>query len=125
MKALSARDPEGEDDPLVDPTLTERQFWRISVALEACGAAWRELEGHLMDPNNSTTILLQELASTREIMTASALQSVRPTPTKPLPTAQHILTSLLPRLVPTFLTTNSATASSPPSRPTPGTTTAL
>ncbi|CZR41645.1 uncharacterized protein FPRO_11234 [Fusarium proliferatum ET1] len=65
----------GEDDPLVDPTLTERQFWRIHVALEACGAAWRELEGHLMDPNNSTTIFLQELASTREIMTASALQS--------------------------------------------------
>ncbi|KAF5709174.1 hypothetical protein FGLOB1_6040 [Fusarium globosum] len=74
--ALSARDPEGEDHPLVDPILTGRQFWRLNVALEACGAAWRELEGHLMDPNNSTMILLQELTSTREIMTVSALQSL-------------------------------------------------
>ncbi|RBA13188.1 hypothetical protein FPRO05_13615 [Fusarium proliferatum] len=56
VKALSARDPEGEEDPLVDPTLTGRQFWRLNVALEAFGAAW-------------------QLASTREIMTVSALQS--------------------------------------------------
>ncbi|KAF4429667.1 hypothetical protein FACUT_9076 [Fusarium acutatum] len=76
VKALSARDPEGEDHPLVEPLLTGRQFWRLNVALEECGAAWRELEEHLMDPNNSTMILLQDLASTREIMTVSALKSL-------------------------------------------------
>ncbi|KAF5702766.1 hypothetical protein FMUND_13321 [Fusarium mundagurra] len=76
VKALSARDPEGEDDTAVEPHLTERQLWRLSVALDDCGAAWRELEGHLMDPNNFAIVALQDLASTREITTVSALQSL-------------------------------------------------
>ncbi|KAF5593528.1 hypothetical protein FPCIR_5227 [Fusarium pseudocircinatum] len=76
VKALAARDPVGESYPIVEqPHLTERQLWRFSVALDDCGAAWRELEGHLMDPNNFAIVALQDLASTREIMTVSALQS--------------------------------------------------
>ncbi|KAF4946667.1 hypothetical protein FGADI_11015 [Fusarium gaditjirri] len=73
VKGLADRDPCGE--PTVRPHLTGRQLWRLHLALEACGAAWRELERHLMDPNNFAIVALQDLASSREISTLCALQS--------------------------------------------------
>ncbi|CVK97786.1 uncharacterized protein FPRN_10814 [Fusarium proliferatum] len=74
VKDLSDRDPGGGMDP-IEPHLTKRQLWRLNVALEACGNAWRELEGHLKDPNNFAILALQELTSAREIATLSALRS--------------------------------------------------
>lgn len=124
MKDLSDRDPGGGMDP-IEPHLTKRQRWRLNVALEACGNAWRELEGHLKDPNNFAILALQELTSAREIATLSALRSVSIPPAESLPTAQHILTSLLASLVPTSPLTSSATASPLHSRPTLATTTVL
>ncbi|KAF4497952.1 hypothetical protein FAGAP_5877 [Fusarium agapanthi] len=75
VKALATRDVHGEVRPVVKPCLTRRQFWRLTVALKACGAAWREIERHLVDPNNFAIVALQELTSAREIATLSALQS--------------------------------------------------
>ncbi|KAI1016121.1 hypothetical protein LB504_009235 [Fusarium proliferatum] len=75
VKALAERDPGGEESPVAGPLLTARRLWRLTIALEACGAAWRELEGHLMDPSNFAILTLQELTSAREIATLSALQS--------------------------------------------------
>ncbi|KLO99349.1 Uncharacterized protein LW94_3541 [Fusarium fujikuroi] len=62
-------------DP-IELHLTKRQLWRLNVALESCGNAWRELEGHLKDPNNFAILALQELTSAREIATLSALRSL-------------------------------------------------
>ncbi|RBQ81391.1 hypothetical protein FVER14953_11699 [Fusarium verticillioides] len=55
--------------------LNRRQIWRIRRALEACGSAWRELEEHLMNPNNLAMVTLQESVANRETLNLSILQS--------------------------------------------------
>ncbi|KAF5597625.1 uncharacterized protein FSUBG_8457 [Fusarium subglutinans] len=55
--------------------LQRRQIWRIRRALKACGSAWRELEGHLMNPNNLAILGLQESVASRETLTLSIIQS--------------------------------------------------
>ncbi|SCO88736.1 uncharacterized protein FRV6_12863 [Fusarium oxysporum] len=52
-----------------------RQLWRIRRALEDCGSAWRELEEHLMNPNNLAMLALQESTASRKTLTLSILQS--------------------------------------------------
>ncbi|KAF5643148.1 hypothetical protein F52700_2863 [Fusarium sp. NRRL 52700] len=76
VKALDARDLHRDGSPPVQPYLTSRQFWRLNLALKACGGAWRGLERHLKDPNNFAILALQELTSAREIATHCALHSV-------------------------------------------------
>ncbi|KAF5693143.1 hypothetical protein FDENT_2285 [Fusarium denticulatum] len=56
-------------------SLTRRQIWRVRRALEACGSAWRELEGHLMNPNNLAILTLQESVASRKTLNLSILQS--------------------------------------------------
>ncbi|CVL05362.1 uncharacterized protein FMAN_10781 [Fusarium mangiferae] len=56
-------------------SLNRRQIWRIRRALEACGSSWRELEGHLMNPNNLARLALQESVASRKTLNLSILQS--------------------------------------------------
>ncbi|KAF5629193.1 hypothetical protein F25303_10232 [Fusarium sp. NRRL 25303] len=55
--------------------LKRRQIWRIRRALKACGSAWRELEGHLMNPNNLARLALLESVASRKTLNLSILQS--------------------------------------------------
>ncbi|KAF5542094.1 hypothetical protein FNAPI_10078 [Fusarium napiforme] len=55
--------------------LSRRQIWRIRRALVACGSAWRELEEHLMNPNNLAMVTLQESVANRKTLNLSILQS--------------------------------------------------
>ncbi|KAM5509934.1 hypothetical protein FOXYSP1_12900 [Fusarium oxysporum f. sp. phaseoli] len=57
------------------PLLNRRQLWRIRRALEDCGSAWRELEEHLMNPNNLAMLALQESTASRKTLALSILQS--------------------------------------------------
>ncbi|PNP84325.1 hypothetical protein FNYG_02350 [Fusarium nygamai] len=72
---LSRRDPKGQRLPKLYPTLTGSQLWRYRRVLDNCGSSWRELEMHLMNPNNMEILAVQESTANREMLTLSLLQT--------------------------------------------------